>query len=102
MQRTPAATTAPSAAASAGASSAPSAAPSTGAQTIESIKVAGAGPVLTLDVTKSGDLVSVDTIMLVMGNLFRHDKNGVPKPELAEGITYSADNLTATLSSSRT
>jgi ABC-type transport system substrate-binding protein len=94
---TPAATTAPSAAASAGASSAPTAAPSTGVQTIDTIKVAGAGPVLTLDVTKSGDLVSVDTIMLVQGNLYRHDKNGVPKPELAEGITYSADQLTATL-----
>ena len=41
--------------------------------------------------------MSVDTIMLVQGTLYRHDKNGVPKPELAEGITYSADNLTATL-----
>jgi peptide/nickel transport system substrate-binding protein len=93
---TPAATTAPSAAASAGASSAPSAS-AAGGQTIDSIKVAGAGPVLTLDVTKSGDLVSVDTIMLVQGNLFRHNKNGVPQPELAEGVTYSADQLTATL-----
>lgn len=91
-------------AASPGGSTAGSAAPSGaaspsagGATTIDSIKVAGAGPVLTLDVTKSGDLVSVDTIMLVQGNLFRHDRTGKPRPELAEGVTYSADNLTATV-----
>ena len=84
------ATSAPSAGSTAAATPA-------GPQTIASIKVAGAGPVLTLDVLKSGDLVSVDTIMLVQGNLFRHDKNGVPRPELAEGITYSADKLTATV-----
>ncbi len=93
---TPAASPASSTAASAAPSGAAS--PSAGgATTIDSIKVAGAGPVLTLDVTKSGDLVSVDTIMLVQGNLFRHNRDGVPKPELAEGITYSADNLTATV-----
>jgi peptide/nickel transport system substrate-binding protein len=92
---TPAATPAPTASGSTAVPSA-SASPS-GAATIANIKVAGAGPVLTLDVTKSGDLVSVDTIMLVQGNLFRHDRNGVPRPELAEGITYSADRLTATL-----
>ena len=91
---TPATTTAPSAAPSTAPSAAATAA---GPQTIESVKFAGAGPVLTLDVTKSGDLVSVDTIILVQGNLFRHDRTGVPRPEMAEGITYSADHLTATV-----
>ena len=79
-----AATTAPS-----GGSAAPSAAASAAATTIESMKMAGAGPVLTLDVTKSGDLVSVDTIILTQGALYRHDKNGVPKPELVDTLTTS-------------
>jgi ABC-type transport system substrate-binding protein len=74
-----------------------SAAPSAGGETIENIKIAGAGPVLTLDVTKSGDLVSVNTIILTQGSLFRHDANGVPQPELAESITPSADGLTNTI-----
>src|SRR6187402_2108809 len=64
--------------------------------TIENIKVAGAGPVLTLDVTKSGDLVSVDTIILSQGSLVRHDANGVPQLELAESITSSEDGKTVT------
>ncbi len=66
-------------------------------ETIENIKMAGAGPVLTLDVTKSGDLVSVNTIILTQGSLFRHDANGIPQPELAESITTSADGLTNTI-----
>jgi peptide/nickel transport system substrate-binding protein len=65
--------------------------------TIENIKVAGAGPVLTLDVTKSGDLVSVDTIILSQGSLVRHDANGVPQLELAESITSSEDGKTVTI-----
>ena len=94
---TPAVSTAPSAAASAAPSAAASSAPSTGSKTIDTVKMAGAGPVLTLDVTKSGDLVSVDTIMLVQGALYRHDKNGVPKPELVDTNTTSADGKTVTL-----
>jgi len=87
-----AATTAP------GTSAAPSAAPSTaGGTTIPSIKVAGAGPVLTLDVTKSGDLVSVDMIILTQGNLYRHDAAGIPQPELVESLTPSADGMTNTI-----
>lgn len=97
-----AASAAPSAAASSAApSTAPSAAesvePSAAAETIENIKVAGAGPVLTLDVTKSGDLVSVDTIILTQGSLFRHDANGVPQPELVDTVETSDDGLTVTL-----
>ena len=87
-----AATTAPS-----GGSAAPSAAASAAATTIESMKMAGAGPVLTLDVTKSGDLVSVDTIILTQGALYRHDKNGVPKPELVDTLTTSPDGKTVTI-----
>lgn len=66
-------------------------------ETIENIKVAGAGPVLTLDVTKSGDLVSVDTIILTQGSLVRHDANGIPQLEMAESITTSEDGLTVTI-----
>jgi peptide/nickel transport system substrate-binding protein len=89
---TPAPTAAPSAGASSAASKAPSAAP-----TIASVKFAGAGPVLTLDVTKSGDLVSVDMIILSQGNLVRHDASGNTKLEMAESITPSADGLTVTV-----
>ena len=92
--------TAPSAVApgaSAPAASAPDAsAPSAGA-TIDNIKIAGAGPVLTLDVTKSGDLVSVDTIILTQGALYRNDAAGVPQPELADSLETSADGLTVTI-----
>lgn len=66
-------------------------------ETIDSIKVAGAGPVLTLDVNKSGDLVSVNTIILYAGNLWRHDVSGTPQPELAESLETSADGLTNTI-----
>jgi|GEM_PF-2151963 len=65
--------------------------------TIENIKVAGAGPVLTLDVTKSGDLVSVNTIILTQGSLVRHDANGKPQLEMAESITTSEDGKTVTI-----
>src|SRR3954453_6708050 len=83
---------------SAGASAAaPSAAASAASGTIQSMKVAGAGPVLTLDVTKSGDLVSVDTIILTQGALYRSDKNGVPKPELVDTLTTSPDGKTVTI-----
>ena len=68
-----AATTAPS-----GGSAAPSAAASAAATTIESIKMAGAGPVLTLDGTKAGDLVSVDAIFLTQGDLYRQDAERRP------------------------
>jgi ABC-type transport system substrate-binding protein len=85
---------APTAAAS---GAAPSPAASAAAETIATMKMAGAGPVLTLDVTKSGDLVSVDTIILTQGALYRHDKNGVPKPELAESLTTSPDGKTVTI-----
>jgi peptide/nickel transport system substrate-binding protein len=61
------------------------------------MKMAGAGPVLTLDVTKSGDLVSVDTIILTQGSLYRTDKNGVPKPELVDTLTTSPDGKTVTI-----
>ncbi len=91
---TPAPTAAP--AASGAASSAASKAPAA-AQTIASAKFAGAGPVLTLDVTKSGDLVSVDIIILSQGNLVRHDATGIPKLEMAESITTSTDGLTVTI-----
>lgn len=92
------ASSAPSAAPSAGGeSAAPSVAPSAGAETIENIKMAGAGPVLTLDVTKSGDLVSVNTIILTQGSLTRHDANGIPQLELAESITASADGMVNTV-----
>lgn len=90
---TPAPTAAP---ASAGASAAASKAP-TAAPTIASAKFAGAGPVLTLDVTKSGDLVSVDMIILTQGSLVRHDASGNPKLEMAESITTSTDGLTVTV-----
>jgi len=89
---TPAPTAAPSAAATTAASKAPTAAP-----TIASVKFAGAGPVLTLDVTKSGDLVSVDIIILTQGNLVRHDAAGTPKLEMAESITTSTDGKTVTV-----
>jgi len=75
----------------------PGAAAQAAGETIENIKIAGAGPVLTLDVTKSGDLVSVDTIILTQGSLFRHDANGIPQPELAESITTSEDGLVNTI-----
>ena len=93
---------APSAAASGAApstaaSTAPSAAASAAAATIDSMKMAGAGPVLTLDVTKSGDLVSVDTIILTQGALYRHDASGVPKPELVDTLTTSPDGKTVTI-----
>ncbi len=65
--------------------------------TIDNIKVAGAGPVLTLDVTKSGDLVSVDTIILTQGSLVRHDADGVPQLEMADSITTSEDGKTVTI-----
>ncbi len=86
-----AASAAPSAAASASASAAAAGA------TIDSMKMAGAGPVLTLDVTKSGDLVSVDTIILTQGSLYRVDKTGVPKPELVDTLTTSPDGKTVTI-----
>lgn len=89
---------APSAAGSTAPSgSSPSAAASVAATTIQNIKIAGAGPVLTLDVTKSGDLVSVDVIILTQGALYRYDANGVPKPELVDTLTLSTDGLTATI-----
>ncbi len=89
---------APSTAPSAGApSTAPSAAASAAASTIDNIKIAGAGPVLTLDVTKSGDLVSVDTIILTQGNLYRNDAKGIPQPELVDNLTTSPDGLTVTI-----
>jgi peptide/nickel transport system substrate-binding protein len=98
---TPAASPAASTAATSGASAAPSTAATAsaaGSKTIENIKVAGAGPVLTLDVTKSGDLVSVDTIILTQGNLYRHNAAGVAQPELADGLPQvSADGKTVTI-----
>ncbi len=74
----------------------PSVAPST-AETIDNIKIAGAGPVLTLDHAAANDLVSVDTIMLTQGSLYRHDAAGTPRPELADGLEISADGLTVTV-----
>ena len=65
--------------------------------TVASVKFAGAGPVLTLDTAKSGDLVSVDVIILTQGSLVRHDAAGVPQLELAESITPSSDGMTITV-----
>jgi len=89
---------APSVAASGPASAAAStpAGSPTGA-TIDSIKIAGPGPVMTLDVAKATELSSNNVIYQSQGVLFRHDTNGVPQPELAESITPSADGLTNTL-----
>jgi peptide/nickel transport system substrate-binding protein len=79
-----------------GESAAPSEAPATG-QTFDSIKIAGPGPVMTMDVAKATELSSNNTIILSQGVLFRHDTNGVPQPELAESVTTSADGLTNTV-----
>jgi peptide/nickel transport system substrate-binding protein len=65
--------------------------------TIENVKIAGAGPVQTLDITKAGDLYSVDTVMLTQGTLFRHDAAGVLQPELAESISQTDDGMTVTV-----
>ena len=65
--------------------------------TIASIKIAGPGPVMTLDVAKATELSSNNVIYQSQGVLFRHDTNGVPQPELAESITPSADGLSNTL-----
>ncbi len=40
---------------------------------------------------------SVDTIILTQGALYRHDKNGVPKPELVDTLTTSPDGKTVTI-----
>ena len=52
---------------------------------------------MTLDVAKATELSSNNTIILSQGVLYRHDSQGVPKPELADSMTPSADGMTNTL-----
>ncbi len=95
----PAASAAPTAAPTTAGSTAPSTAPSAAAAaTIENIKIAGPGPVMTLDVAKATELSSNNVDLPVPGRRSTATtRTACPSPSSPSPMTPSADGLTNTL-----